>query len=240
MTTIADPTFAPPRPGVWFLDLTHFTRPATRFHAEIFPEQFVRGFGESLRRYGSLLDHLDIAFVNGFWYYCPRPVGAPDEAVEHPPREVWEELAAGHPEIRRRLETSATVFERKLWREDLARWDGEVKPAAIRGHLELLAVDPANLGTDDLLVYLDRCRENQKQALLHPPSLQHAGATADRRPPRARAGVDWAARAASCSACCGAQPPTRSAPTSELARLVGAVRRRCCCRLAARLRRRAG
>lgn len=164
MTTIADPTFAPPRPGVWFLDLTHFTRPATRFHAEIFPEQFVRGFGESLRRYGSLLDHLDNAFINGFWYFCPRPVGAPDEAVEHPPREVWEELAAGHPAIRRRLETSATVFERKLWREDLARWDGELKPAAIRGHQELLAVDPANLGTDDLLVYLDRCRENQKQA----------------------------------------------------------------------------
>ena len=164
MTTVADPMFAPPRPGVWFLDLTHFTRPATRFQAELFPEQFVRGFGESLRRYGSLLDHLDNAFINGFWYFCPRPVGASEEAVEHPPREVWEELARGHPEIRRRLETSATVFERKPWREDLALWDRERKPAAIRGHEELLAVDPANLGTDDLLIYLDRCRENQKQA----------------------------------------------------------------------------
>ena len=80
MTTVADPMFAPPRPGVWFLDLTHFTRPATRFQAELFPEQFVRGFGESLRRYGSLLDHLDNAFINGFWYFCPRPVGAPEEA----------------------------------------------------------------------------------------------------------------------------------------------------------------
>ena len=96
MTVVAEQTFAPPRPGVWFLDPTHFTRPATRFHAELFPEQMIAGFSEGLRRYGSLLEYLDVAFVNGFFYYCPRPVGAPQEAVGHPPREVWDELAASH------------------------------------------------------------------------------------------------------------------------------------------------
>jgi phosphohistidine swiveling domain-containing protein len=168
MSVIAEQTFAPPRPGVWFLDPTHFTRPVTRFHAEIFVEQMIAGFSEGLRRYGSLLEYLDLAFVNGFFYYCPRPVAAPQEAVGHPPREVWEELAASHPDIRARLATSPTVFERKLWREDLERWDREVKPAAIRDHLELLAVDPSGLGADDLLAYLDRCRENQKHgAYIH-------------------------------------------------------------------------
>ena len=168
MTVVAEQTFAPPRPGVWFLDPTHFTRPVTRFHAELFPEQMIAGFSEGLRRYGSLLEYLDLAFVNGFFYYCPRPVAAPQEAVGHPPREMWEELAASHPDIQARLVTSATVFERKLWREDLERWDREVKPAAIRDHLELLAVDPSGLGTDDLLAYLDRCRENQKHgAYIH-------------------------------------------------------------------------
>ena len=136
MTVVAEQTFAPPRPGVWFLDPTHFTRPATRFHAELFPEQMIAGFSEGLRRYGSLLEYLDLAFVNGFFYYCPRPVAAPQEAVGHPPREVWDELAASQPDIRARLETSATVFERKLWREELERWDREVKPAAIRDHLD--------------------------------------------------------------------------------------------------------
>jgi pyruvate,water dikinase len=168
MTVVAEHTFAPPRPGAWFLDPTHFTRPATRFHAELFPEQMIAGFSEGLRRYGSLLEYLDLAFVNGFFYYCPRPVAAPLEAVGHPPREVWDELSASDPEIRARLETSATVFERKPWREDLERWDREVKPAAIRDHLELLAVEPAALDTEHLLAYLDRCRENQKRgAYIH-------------------------------------------------------------------------
>lgn len=161
MTPVAEQTFAPPGPGSWFLDPTHWTRPVTRFHAEIFPDAFRRGFGESLGRYGSLLEYLEADFVNGFPYYCARPVGAPKEAVGHPPKEVWDELARSHPKIRRRLETSATVFERKLWREDLERWDREVKPAAIRAHLALLAVEPATLDTPALLAYIDRCRENQ-------------------------------------------------------------------------------
>jgi rifampicin phosphotransferase len=180
MTVVADQTFAPPGPGSWFLDPTHWTRPVTRFHAEIFPDAFQRGFGESLRRYGSLLEYLEAGFVNGFPYYCARPVGAPREAVGHPPKEVWDELARTHPEIRRRLETSATVFERKLWREDLERWDREVKPAAIRGHLALLEVDPDTLDTSGLLAYIDRCRENQIQAayihhLFNVPALLPVG-----------------------------------------------------------------
>ena len=57
-------TFAPPGPGVWFLDTTHWTRPVSRFQAELFPEPMGRGFSEGLRRYGSLLESLDFAFVN--------------------------------------------------------------------------------------------------------------------------------------------------------------------------------
>lgn len=153
----------PPRPGVWFLDPTHFSRPATRFHTEIFPGEFKRGFGDSLRRYGSLLEYLDWAFIEGLPYYCPRPVGAPLDAVGHPPRQVWDDMARSHPEIRQRLARSAEVFERKLWREDLDEFDRETKPAAVREHLALLAVDPDALSRDGLLAYLDRCRQNQKK-----------------------------------------------------------------------------
>jgi rifampicin phosphotransferase len=167
-TVVAEKSFAPPGPGSWFLDPTHWTRPVTRFHAEIFPEAFKRGFAESLRRYGSLLEYLEFAFVSGFPYYRPQPVGAPEGIAEHPPKEVWDELAQTHSEIRSRLTTSATVFERKLWREDLDCWDRDVKPSAAREHLKLLAVDPAGLSTDDLLAYIERCRENQiRSAYVH-------------------------------------------------------------------------
>jgi phosphohistidine swiveling domain-containing protein len=180
MTVIAERTFAPPEPGSWFLDPTHWTRPVTRFQAEIFPDAFKRGFGESLRRYGSLLEYLQASFVNGFPYMCARPVAVPKDAVGPPPKDVWDALARSHPEITRRLETSASVFERRLWREDLERWDREVKPAAIRGHLALLAVDPEALDTTDLLAYIDRCRENQIQGtyvhhLFNVPALLPVG-----------------------------------------------------------------
>ena len=87
MTIVAERTFVPPGPGSWFLDPTHWTRPVTRFHAEIFPDAFQRGFGESLRRYGSLLEYLEAGFVNGFPYYCARPVGAP-RMLTRPPAAV--------------------------------------------------------------------------------------------------------------------------------------------------------
>src|SRR3990170_1308794 len=223
MTVVAEQTFAPPRAGVWFLDPTHFTRPATRFHAELFPEQMISGFSEGLRRYGSLLEYLDVAFVNGFFYYCPRPVGAPQEAVGHPPREVWDELAASHPDIQARLATSATVFERKLWREDLERWDREVKPKAIRAHLELLEVDPDTLDTPALLAYVDRCRENQIQGayihhLFNVPALLPVGdflVHAQEWPGRSPAQLLGLLR--------GANPDPLGAD-EELERLVGALR----------------
>ena len=168
MSVAKERKFEPPGPGSWLLDYVHWTRPATRFLAEIFPEQFVRGFRESLRRYGLLLDYIDFQFVNGFPYACPRPVGAPKDAVGHPPKHVWDELMNNDPEISERLETSARALERKLWREDLRTWDQETKPAAIRSHLELQAVDPSTLSTEALLAHLDRCRENLKhQFYLH-------------------------------------------------------------------------
>ena len=223
MTVVAEQTFAPPGPGSWFLDPTHWTRPVTRFHAEIFPEAFQRGFGESLRRYGSLLEYLEAGFVNGFPYFCARPVGAPREAVGHPPKEVWDELALSNPEIRRRLATSATVFERKLWREDLERWDREVKPTAIRAHLELLVVDPDTLDTPALLAYVDRCRENQIQGayihhLFNVPALLPVGDFLVHA-------QEWTGRTAAelLGLLRGANPDPLGAD-EELERLVGALR----------------
>lgn len=156
-------TFDPPGPGAWTLDATHFTRPVTRFVAEIVPDAFARGFGEGLKRYGLLLENLDYRFVAGCPYFCPRPVGAPPDAVDHPPRAVWDELMASHPEIRERLAASAAALEQKIWRQDLEQWDREVRPAAIRDHLALQSVEPSGLDDAALLVHLERCREHARR-----------------------------------------------------------------------------
>ncbi len=155
--------FEPPGPGSWMLEGTHFSRPVTRFVAEIFPEQFIRAYKDGTKKYGMLLDYHEWQFVNGWSYLCVRPVGALKDAGGTPPKHVWDHLVQSDAEILERLRTSATVFERKLWREDLHHWDQEIKPAAIRNHVALQAVDPSELSTERLLAYLEQCRENLKR-----------------------------------------------------------------------------
>jgi phosphohistidine swiveling domain-containing protein len=132
--------FEPPSPGSWQLDLTHYPRPVARFITEpaaTFEDPYARGFIESLRRYGSVILRPDYRFVHGFMYLCVRP--APED------------------ELPQRFENAVRTFETKLWREDLRRWDEEVKPASIRSHLALQGVDPRQLAHEDLLEHLSAC-----------------------------------------------------------------------------------
>jgi len=138
-------TFDPPGPGSWLLDGVHVPRPWSRFQAEIHPPNLAEGFRESARRYGLLFDTLDWRIVNGFAYFSVPP--------------------APEAEVPARFRAAEEAFERKLWREDMARWEHEAKPASIRAHLALQAVDPAELGRDELLEHLDRCREHQKRMI---------------------------------------------------------------------------
>src|SRR5687768_1386491 len=138
-------TFEPPGPGSWTVDAVHVVRPFSRFQAEIHPPNLHAGFRESARRYGLLIDTLDWRMVNGFAYFAVPPVSA-------------EEVPA-------RFRAAEEALERKLWRDDMERWEREAKPAAIEAHLALQAVDPKVLGQDDVLAHLDRCREHQQRMI---------------------------------------------------------------------------
>ena len=133
-----DLEFKAPGPGSWQLDATHWPRPVTRLFASLYRAPFARGFTESMRRYGLVVLCPEIRFVNGFAYSCVRP------APEH--------------ELPERFANAAGAFETKLWREDLRRWDEEVKPASIGAHLALQRVDPWSLDTEALLQHLEDCR----------------------------------------------------------------------------------
>ncbi|WP_217915459.1 PEP-utilizing enzyme [Miltoncostaea marina] len=137
----------PPGPGSWLLDAVHAPRPYSRFGTEIHPGALAEGFAVMGRRYGLLLDVLDWRMVQGFAYFAPRPVL--DEA-----------------ELPRRFAAAAEAVARRVWREDVERWERWAKPASVRAHLALQRVDPAPLSTDGLLAHLQRAREHQRAMIV--------------------------------------------------------------------------
>lgn len=156
--------FAPPRPGAWSIDLTHFPRPTTKFASATFIEHFTRGFAEGTKMYGLLLDHLEQASINGFVYTAPRPVGAPLDAKGPPPKAIFKLLTWFHPELRARIKTAKNAIEKRTWIQDLAHWDETVKPQAIREHLAVQNEDPRTLDGEGLVRHLKAACENARNA----------------------------------------------------------------------------
>ena len=149
-----------PGPGSWELEQTHFARPATRYASSILSEPLARGFAEGTKRYGLLLDTLHMRFVNDFCYAKFAPVGAPESASGPPPKVVFMLLTRLHPEIRRRIAAAPGVIEKRIWRDDMRRWDEEVKPDSIKRNRRLQDTAIASLGDRDFIDYLTQIRDN--------------------------------------------------------------------------------
>jgi rifampicin phosphotransferase len=154
--------FAAPDGGIWEQDGIHFPRPMTRFTQEAFPEGFVRGFKSGTACYGLLLDHIEPAFLNGFFYNKRVIVGAPPDAHGPPPQEVFQQMCAEHPEVRARLRTAATVLDDKPWRDHLRHWDTVLKPKSMAHHLRLQSHDVAALSDAELAAHLRECFANSR------------------------------------------------------------------------------
>jgi pyruvate,water dikinase len=158
--TVKGRVFEPPGKGPWELESTHGSRPMTRIAQKAFVEGFPRGFHEGTARYGVLLDHLEPAFVHSFLYHQPVAVGAPPGAAGPPPKPVLQLASRLHPEMRRRHKAAAASFAEKLWRKDLEEWDEVDKPAAIKKHLAIQAVDVAALSDAELAEHVGRCAQH--------------------------------------------------------------------------------
>ena len=157
--------FKAPGPGSWELEQTHFAKPATRYASTLIAEPLARGFGEGTKRYGLLLDTLRMRFVNDFCYSKFVPVGAPESASGPPPRPIFMLLTRLHPEIRRRIAAAPDVFTKKLWREDMRRWDEEFKPDSIARNRTLQNTAIATLGDPEFLAYLADIRANTAEMI---------------------------------------------------------------------------
>lgn len=121
-------------------------------------ESATAGFAESMRRYGLLLEGVEFGVINRFMYSCIRAVGAPRKPTAgRPPKLVFTLMTKVHPEIRRRNHTISAVFASKMWRQDVDRWDNEIKPALIRQNTGLQQVDLGALDDEQLIEHLGRC-----------------------------------------------------------------------------------
>jgi hypothetical protein len=98
------------------------------FSAAVIPNAMMAGFKAGSRQYGVLLDYLDVAVINRFIYYAPRPVGAPKSAKGPPPKLLFQLLQRVHPELRRRIRRAEEVLRDRIWRQDVEWWDRELRP----------------------------------------------------------------------------------------------------------------
>ena len=155
--TVNGRVFEPPGKGPWELESTHGSRPMTRITQIAFLEGFPIGFAEGTGRYGVLLSHLEPGFSQSFMYAQPAPVGAPKGAMGPPPKPILQLVSRLHPEMRKRHKAAAAAISGKLWREDLKNWDEVDKPAAIKAHQAIQAVDVGALSDAELADHVDRC-----------------------------------------------------------------------------------
>ena len=153
--------FEAPGPGTWELDTTHFSKPLSVYTSSIMGDSFLRGFREGTERYGLLLSHLESANIHGFSYSQPVLAFIPEDAQPGPPPAGYFE----QPELLARLHNGKKAIDNKLWREDLKRWDEEVKPDSIRRNLELQAINPESLDSEGLIQHMTDCYQNVAEML---------------------------------------------------------------------------
>jgi pyruvate,water dikinase len=135
------------------------------FTASVFPDAMMAGFKAGSRNYGVLLDYLDVAVINRFIYYAPRPVGAPKGAKGPPPKLLFQILQRVHPELRRRIRRASEVFRERVWRKDVEWWDRERRPELAAKGKALLAEDLAKATDAQLADHIRRATAFLKEAV---------------------------------------------------------------------------
>lgn len=150
-----------PGAGRWEQDAEHVPGPITPYLFATAQGLFA-GMAESMSRYGIPLEGFDTRLVAGRLYGRARPIGAPDPdrfgdgPKGGPPKPLLWLLFRLHPELRRRARAAAQTLRTRRWREDAARWRGELEPALRARNLELGRVDLAALDDAALAARVDK------------------------------------------------------------------------------------
>jgi rifampicin phosphotransferase len=159
MSTLAEPTWERPGPGTWTHDAAHSTGPTSRAVQDIFPAAMEQGFRSATARYGILLSHVEVRYVNGYAYGAPRIAGvAPSDGPPPPGWMLWI-LSRVHPEMRRRDRRARSALRERIWTTDLRRWFDVERPEWIAALLALQSVEPAELDDAELARHIEACAD---------------------------------------------------------------------------------
>jgi rifampicin phosphotransferase len=156
--------FAPPGPGQWALDRSHFAGGTTPICQWLMEESMARGMRRVFAEIGVPADTLQARFVNGFMYTRLRPLLRPDHAATKlPPEPILRVVTHLHPAFRRRAKAAATALGNRPWVDVAHRWATELRPAVIAENRRLQATDPevlddATLGRH-VAELLEYCRD---------------------------------------------------------------------------------
>lgn len=80
----------------------------------------------------------------------PSPGPALEDEEKRGTPEAFEQLVGSSPALGERPAISARMFEDRRWREEVARWDGRVKPSDAPAPYELQVIEPSHLEADEL------------------------------------------------------------------------------------------
>ncbi len=147
-----------PGPGVWQLDITHWSRPLPRFDRDGICAAFTAGQADWMPRYGAPLATIRAAHVDGFVYLQPQPLSGPPDAAP-PPAWLMRILTRLIPTLRRCSRIAEQALADRIWREDARRWDQEQLPGLLRSFRELQAVELEGLDDNALLAHLRAASE---------------------------------------------------------------------------------
>lgn len=135
--------FAPPGPGQWALDRSHFAGGTTPICQWLMEESMARGMRRVFAEIGVPADTLQARFVNGFMYTRLRPLLRPDHAATKlPPEPILRIVTHLHPAFRRRAKAAATALGSRPWVDVAHRWATQLRPAVIAENRHLQATNP--------------------------------------------------------------------------------------------------
>jgi phosphohistidine swiveling domain-containing protein len=143
-----------PGSGFWSRDPSHMSEPPSLSTAELLFPAFESGHASGFARYGSLLERLQTAGVDGWMYVRARPVGAPEKPGATPPRLAFKLLLRLHPALRRRARAARSAIAAELWRRDAEDCFSARREALIRRLRELQNRDVASMDDAALTQHL--------------------------------------------------------------------------------------